>query len=437
MNFEIKEKTPFTVTQTDHSVQGPSSRLAIVISHPIQYHIPWIKGLTDRKVNVKVFYTWSQSKSGSFYDSGFSRNIQWDIPLLEGYEFQFVKNVSKNPGTHHFLGIINPTLNQEIAEWEPHYIMITGWNFYSHLQCILHFKNKIPIIFYGDSTLLDESIGLKKLARRIFLKWVYRHIDFACYVGEHNRDYFLKHGVDENKLFYMPYSIDIRRFAEPDIHYSNMAKKWKDALAIPKNHLTVLYAGKLMKVKNPEFIINLAIRCKNMPVSFLVVGNGVLEKKLKKKAKNYTNIKFLDFQNQQIMPVVYRMGDVFILSSVSETWGMCINEAMACSKPIMVSKQAGCSVDLVEENITGTSFHLHETEKCVAFIDRLSESKAFAKEMGKNAKRKVGFFSVDHMVTRIYEMLLSLEQDGYNKKDNQAGMVAAGMFTDNIPAHSV
>ncbi len=436
MSFEKTGKTASNVMQTNNQAAA-SSRLAIVISHPIQYHIPWIKGLTDRKVNVKVFYTWSQSKSGNFYDNGFSRNIQWDIPLLEGYEFQFVKNIAKNPGTHHFFGIVNPDLNQEIAKWDPGYIMITGWNFYSHLKCLYHFKNKIPVIFYGDSTLLDESAGLKKLARRIFLKWVYRHIDFACYVGEHNRDYFLKHCIEENKLFYLPYSIDVRRFAEPDMHYSSMAKKWKNALGIPKNHLTVLYAGKLTKAKNPGFIIDLAIRCKDMPVSFLIVGNGVLEKKIKQKAKKYINIKFLDFQNQQIMPVVYRMGDVFILSSVSETWGMCINEAMACSKPVMVSKRAGCSVDVVEENITGTSFHLHEIEKCVAFIERLSTDRVLTKEMGQNAKRKADFFSVDQMVDRIYKMLVSLEEISCAKKAMQAEISDEGMFTDKIPVHSI
>jgi hypothetical protein len=69
-------------------------KLAIITTHPIQYHAPWFKLLTERKkLNVMVYYTWGQLEHNSKYDPGFGKNVEWDIPLLEGYEYRFVKNI--------------------------------------------------------------------------------------------------------------------------------------------------------------------------------------------------------------------------------------------------------------------------------------------------------------------------------------------------------
>ena len=110
-------------------------RLAIVTTHPIQYYAPLFKMLHKRGlINIKVFYTWSQSQQGAKYDPGFGKSIEWDIPLLEGYDYTFVNNISSKPGTHHFSGIINPSLNAEIEQWNPNAILIIGWSFKSHLR---------------------------------------------------------------------------------------------------------------------------------------------------------------------------------------------------------------------------------------------------------------------------------------------------------------
>ncbi|HTH31330.1 MAG TPA: hypothetical protein VL946_08255, partial [Lacibacter sp.] len=71
-------------------------KLAIVTSHPIQYNAPLFRLLAERgKIDVKVFYTWGQTEQGFVYDPDFKRAFKWDIPLLEGYEKEFVENISK------------------------------------------------------------------------------------------------------------------------------------------------------------------------------------------------------------------------------------------------------------------------------------------------------------------------------------------------------
>ncbi|HEY0579871.1 MAG TPA: hypothetical protein VGC75_04115, partial [Candidatus Nitrosocosmicus sp.] len=85
-------------------------RLAIVSTHPIQYYAPLFQLLASIPgVCLKVFYTWGESSVNKM-DPGFQKQIEWDIPLLEGYEYEFLVNTSDNPGTHHFNGIINPAI---------------------------------------------------------------------------------------------------------------------------------------------------------------------------------------------------------------------------------------------------------------------------------------------------------------------------------------
>jgi glycosyltransferase involved in cell wall biosynthesis len=325
-------------------------RLAIVTSHPIQYNAPWFRLLAkSENVTLQVFYTWSQSAAGAKFDPGFGKVIEWDIPLLEGYEYTFVENTAEDPGTHHFKGIVNPNLNRLIKDWQPDAILVFGWSFKSHLSCMRYFHKKVPIIFRGDSTLLDENGGIKKTLRRIFLKWVYRYIDFALYVGSNNKNYFEAHGVKQSQLIFAPHAIDNDRFADTDGKFSQQAAIWRHELGFKKDDIVVLFAGKLEPKKDPAIILEMARRLSGTQFKFLLIGNGVMEQELKHSAEVLENVKFLDFQNQSNMPAVYRLSDIFLLPSVGpgETWGLAVNEAMACGKPVITSDKVGCATDLV------------------------------------------------------------------------------------------
>jgi glycosyltransferase involved in cell wall biosynthesis len=380
-------------------------KLAIVTTHPVQYNVPWIARLAEKDIAVKVFYTYEQSSAGGIFDTGFGKDIKWDIPLLDGYEYEFIRNTARNPGLERFFGIVNPGLIGKIEAWQPDVLLVIGWNYYSHLQVMRHFHGRTPIYFRGDSVLLHERVGWRKMARRLFLTWVYRHVDYVFYVGVNNKSYFLRHGVGSSKLIFSPQAIDVERFAQPDELYKCQAEEWKRQLGIPAGNLTVLFAGKMIKVKNPSFVIDLAKACRDLPLSFVLVGDGGLKEEMKTLAADIPNVYFVDFQNQSVMPSIYRIGDVFIMPSLSETWGMGINEAMACGIPVMASDQVGCAADLVLENKTGITFQLDEMEKCVYFLHRLLDHPAHLAEMSNCAIALIQFFSFSHSVESMYRTL--------------------------------
>lgn len=392
-------------------------KLAIISTHPIQYNAPLFRLLAESKtLHPRVFYTWEQSGKGAKYDPGFGKNIEWDIPLLEGYEFEFVTNTADDPGTHHFKGMINPGLNPAIEAWKPDVLLVYGWSYDSHLKALRHFHGRIPVLFRGDSTLLNEKPGLRKMLRRVFLTWVYRHVDYALYVGTNNKDYFLKHGLKQRQLVLAPHAVDNRRFSASDAERRAEAAEWKRSLGIKPDERVVLYAGKLETYKDPAFIVGLAERWKELPVRVILVGNGQLEKELKERAKDIPGIIFLDFQNQSRMPVVYRLADVFILSSHSqthgagmstqnETWGLGANEAMACGCGLMLCSGVGGAVDLVREGVNGIIFPVGDYKKCTNFVQELLEAPQKLEQIKTASRARVeAEFSFETIVRSIEEL---------------------------------
>ncbi len=357
-------------------------------------------------VDVKVFYTWSQSRT-KVYDPDFNLERNWDIDLLKGYPYKFVNNVAKNPGSHHYKGIVNPTLITEIKKWGAEALLVFGWNFSSHLQAMRYFKGTIPVLFRGDSTLIDETEGfsMKKVIRRFVLSWVYRHIDYALYVGTANRNYFLAHGVKQEQLIFAPHAIDNERFVKDDSKQNERARKWRNQLGIELEDIVFLFAGKLTPKKNPELLIRAfqAVRDQaKAKMKLVIAGTGELEGVLKENFEKDNDIRFIGFQNQSQMPELYRVGDIYVMPSrgPGETWGLAVNEAMACRRAVLVSSACGCAVDLIETSINGYVFKNDQLNDLVDKMSLLSDKEAAAK-IGERASDKIMDWNYEKIIKAV------------------------------------
>lgn len=341
-----------------------SKKLAIITTHPIQYNAPLFRQMTADGLDIKVFYTWSQAID-IVADKEFGRDIKWDIPLLDGYEYEVVENISIKP-KQEFGGLVNPDLIPAIERWGAEAVLFFGWNFKSHLKAMRHFHGRIPVFFRGDSTLLDERPGLKTFLRRTLLRWVYSHVDVAFYVGTNNRAYFQAHGLRDNQLVLAPHAVENSRFGTPEAVTEGL--RWRKELGYTSDDKVLVYAGKISKRKNiVEFasqFIYFADQHPDTSLRLLVIGDGPDEAQL----PSHPLIARLPFQNQSKMPAVYTLADCVVLPSKSgETWGLVINEAMASGRAVVASSKVGCAVDLVDEGLTGFYYNLNSIDNNTLF----------------------------------------------------------------------
>ena len=112
------------------------TKVVFIITHPIQYYVPLLQGLSKNELlDIHVLYTWGEASITKF-DPGFNKTIEWDIPLLDGYNYKFLENVAADPGSHHFKGIDNPSIVDDINKLNPDKIVVFGWSYKSHLKVL-------------------------------------------------------------------------------------------------------------------------------------------------------------------------------------------------------------------------------------------------------------------------------------------------------------
>ncbi len=389
-------------------------KLAIITTHPIQYNAPLFRLLHERKrIALKVFYTWGQSKE-TVFDKKFGLQRSWDIPLLEGYEHVFVTNVSKRPDSNRFWGVMNPGLIQQLQQEKFDAVLVYRWSLFSHFRILRAFKKKPTLFFRGDSHLNNVQGGFKAFAKKWFLRFVYQNVSKAFYVGQYNKAYYRTYGLKNEQLSYAPHAIDNNRFSNEADKWEEAAKRERQLLAIPPNSIVFLYAGKFYALKQVALLIHAFQQLRGEQYRLLLVGNGEQEQELKTLAQGDERILFAPFRNQSEMPCLYRMGDVFVLPSKSETWGLGVNEAMACSRPAIVSDACGCAPELVVEGETGFTFRSGDETDLLRVL-RLFTDKDRCSKMGKDAFAHIQEFSLER-VAEVIENAVNGESVKGNKQ---------------------
>jgi glycosyltransferase involved in cell wall biosynthesis len=335
-----------------------AGRLAVVLSHPVQYYSPWFQWLrAHTPLDFRVFYLWPAGVTEQ-RDPEFGQSFKWDVDLLSGYEHEFVPNVARDPGTHHFGGLDNPTLPARLAAWRPDAVLLFGYNWKSHLRAIWWARRHgVPLVFRGDSHLLGR--GRPRAVRALLLRLLYRQFAaFAC-VGLANHDYFRALGVPEKRLFFAPHSVDAARFNPHDPAAKAAAADLRDRLGLAGKRV-VLFAGKLHAGKQPVALLRAFLDVATGNDALVFVGEGALKPELEALAGSRPDlcVRFLPFANQTEMPARYLLAEIFALPSNSfyETWGLAVNEAMHMGVPCLVSDLVGCQRDLVSNGETGWVF---------------------------------------------------------------------------------
>lgn len=371
-------------------------KLRIVSTHPIQYQVPWFRKLaTLPDLDFKVYY--GLLPNDAQQGVGFDVPFQWDIPLLDGYEYTVLPNERRTPNLKGFFASSTPDIYERLAQDRAEAVIITGWNALPLIQAWRACERlKIPKIMRGESNALKPRSLFHRLAHGNFL----RRFDAFLAIGKSNRDFYLQNGILPERIFDCPYFVDNERFKKQAEAERPFRQRFRTAWGTPESSVCFLFVGKLQPKKRIfDLVKAVAIAMKvNQRVHLLVVGTGgQMDEAKQMVTAAHLPVSFAGFLNQTEITRAYVAADCLVLpSDYGETWGLVVNEAMACGLPAIVSDRVGCGPDLIKDGITGAIFPFGDVQALAQKIIELCAVPQKLLPMGNAVGQLIARYSVEN-----------------------------------------
>lgn len=379
--------------------QGPKllsparPRLLIASSHPIQYQAPLFRSLAacpDLDSEVLFLTLPDAVQQGD----GFGVAFDWDVPLLEGYRWRQAAT-SRGAGLgkgFRGLRLRHPAWELLGSDRPPDAVLITGWQVQGLLQLYLAaWRHRMPILLRVESADRPK----RRWPVRILHRFLVRHASACLPIGKANLRFYQECGASSAKLFASPYFVDntffMSRAAALRPQRCSLRARWD----IPPDAFCFLFAGKLQAKKHPLDLLEalrLALANPSTPrLHLLLVGSGELEQACRAfVASCALPVSFAGFLNQGEITDAYVAADALVLPSDNgETWGLVVNEAMACGLPAIVSDQVGCAEDLIEAGQTGALFPCRDVKALAQSLRSMAADPAGAARMGMTAQARL------------------------------------------------
>jgi N-acetyl-alpha-D-glucosaminyl L-malate synthase BshA len=144
----------------------------------------------------------------------------------------------------------------------------------------------------------------------------------------------------------IPNFIDLNRFTK------QRKDHFRKAIA-PNNEKLVIHASNFRPVKRVSDVIKIFnIICEKIPSKLLLIGDGPDRNRIEKEARETPASEHIRFLGKMdVVEEILSVGDVFILPSETESFGLAALEAMACQVPVISSNTGG----LPELNVNGVT----------------------------------------------------------------------------------
>ena len=386
--------------------------LAVVASHPVQYQVPWYRALATM-TDLKVFFA-HRAGAEEHARAGFGVAFEWNVPLFDGYNYEWLANVAASPAVDRFRGCDTPQIADRIARGRFDAVVVNGWNLLSYWQAIRAARRSgTPVMVRGDSQLATERGVLRRAAKRLVYPRLLRSFDACLTVGRRNADYYRHYGVPAERLFRSPHCVDNGFFARA----AEVARQDPDSLrrsaGIAGEATVFLFVGKLIEKKRPlDFLMALEQARRARPdVRGLVVGDGPMRAALDAWRRTHdTGCEMIGFLNQQEIARAYVAADALVLASTGgETWGLVVNEAMACGVPAIVSEAAGCAHDRVDGVRTGFTYKCGDVASLAERMVRIADAGATGRRrLGLQAADRIAAFSPDAAAAGVVDAMNAL-----------------------------
>ena len=321
----------------------PATRLAIVVSHPVQHFISFYRALsTEPDLDVHLIFH-APIGVESFYDPEMRSEIAWKMDLTGGYSHEFLEADGRIDVN--FRSINSPKLTARLAAFAPDAVLIYG---YSHINALRALawcrRRRVPAIFISDSELLQSRSGSIRTVKRIIVPRVLARFDAFLSVGDNNERYYEHYGVPRERIFRSPFTIDEDTYRRVRADRAEIRAATRRELRLEEDTLVTLFVGKLTPRKRPGDLIEALARLPDdgRKVHALFAGNGELTEAMRERAaRDDLPVTLLGFVNLDRLPALYAAADILVHPSSADPHPLVCSEGACIGLPMILSDRVG------------------------------------------------------------------------------------------------
>ena len=228
--------------------------------------------------------------------------------------------------------------------------------------------------------------------KEAFKKWIFKKVDFIITVGRDGRDFAQRYGALKENIFFAPHGIDVA-------HYRDGSAKIRSKRSLLNEKIddmetTFIYVGRMVKLKGLNYLLDAfkeVQRRSTSKVSLILVGNGADERlyRFKCEAEAIRNVHFTGFCQKSELPSLYAVADVFVFPTLGDPYGLVVDEAMACSMPIVTTNAAGEIRDRVEDGVNGYIVPPENRQALAEAMLKLVKDPNLRRNMGLISEKKI------------------------------------------------
>jgi glycosyltransferase involved in cell wall biosynthesis len=319
---------------------------------------------------------------------------QWQIYKDEiQFSYQVLPSWRKRVGKYNIL--LNRGMAGALVKAAPDVILCGGYNYAASWQSLIWARvHKIPFVLWSESNAQDLRRG-HALVESLKTEFLRKCSGFVV-PGRSALEYLRVHKIKEDVIFTAPNAVDNDFFAASAVAARQNAATRRRELALPGRYF--LFAGRLVREKGVFELLSAYAKLDEsirQQVGLAFVGDGASRPQLEEQAASISLgvIRFAGFAQREQLATYYALAELLILPTYTDTWGLVVNEAMACGLPVILSRAAGCAADLVRENWNGLVVPPRDASSLMSAMQSLAHQPHLRATMGANSVQHISHYS--------------------------------------------
>lgn len=243
--------------------------------------------------------------------------------------------------------------------------------------------------------------------------WMVRRLfDAVCATGERTQAYFLGLGFTQRQIWKQFNVVDNEHFATGAQRARDNAPALRKDLGLPDPHF--LFVGALEPWKNVTGLLECYARYRRSGGHWglVVVGVGSQWAALHAQAQReqIPDLVFTGMAKHDETPTYYGMAGCLVIPSLSETWGLVINEGEAAGLAILASNKCGCVPELVHRGINGYVFEPTDRTELVRLMHLMSGGTLDLAAMGESSRQIIQYYTPSRWAAALADCVQHLQR---------------------------